>query len=62
MLKRGWIVIFESKKTPRYPSAVIHDSFEKAKEFFDKPSHEGTPIAITEVDWDDRHGKSPWPL
>ncbi|MCK1322931.1 hypothetical protein IVB08_06490 [Bradyrhizobium sp. 173] len=61
MIKRGWIVIFESDKTPRYPSAVIHETYEKAKAFFDKRDHEGTPIAITEVDWDDRLGRSPWP-
>jgi hypothetical protein len=62
MIKRGWLVIFESQKTPRYPSAVIHETFEKAQIFLDKPGHEGIPIAITEVDWDDRLGKSPWPI
>ena len=58
-METGFIAIFESDGY-RYPSGIVHKSFDAAKKASGQPDRKGNPIDVIEIEWDDSRASSPW--
>lgn len=63
-MAKGYIIIFEGDGplfNERHPSAVVHNTFDKADAAWKRGDQVGRPLKIIEINWDDTGAKAPWP-
>jgi hypothetical protein len=59
-MEEGWIIIFEGNDNFRYPSAVVHKTFNDAQAALDRRDQEGAPLKIIKICWDDSGASQRW--